>query len=80
MIDVLYHERNALQVDIEAHRSLISPARRLSVEVLQEKFLGCLPMLLNLGWRRVWKARHEVRVSSSKEGKRGRTQIEYLEA
>ena len=43
IICVLYDQRNALNEEIEAHRALISPFRRLPLDVMGEIFAHCLP-------------------------------------
>ncbi|EDR15535.1 uncharacterized protein LACBIDRAFT_302020 [Laccaria bicolor S238N-H82] len=40
---VLNHQRHALSKEIEAHRALISPFRRLPLEIMAEIFSHCLP-------------------------------------
>ena len=42
MLD-LYLQRHALSEEIEAHRALISPFRRLPLEIMGEIFAHCLP-------------------------------------
>ena len=42
-IGVLYDQRRALSEDIEAHRALISPFRRLPLDVVGEIFAHCFP-------------------------------------
>ncbi|EDR04257.1 uncharacterized protein LACBIDRAFT_304790 [Laccaria bicolor S238N-H82] len=43
ILDELRHERCALSDEIEAHRALISPIRRIPFDVLGEIFVHCLP-------------------------------------
>ncbi|KAJ7765087.1 hypothetical protein DFH07DRAFT_1059019 [Mycena maculata] len=42
-IDKLIEERDSLVANVEAHRALISPARRLPLDIIQEIFVACLP-------------------------------------
>ncbi|KAJ6594646.1 hypothetical protein B0H19DRAFT_908650, partial [Mycena capillaripes] len=42
-IDKLAEERESLGAYVEAHRALISPVRRLPLDIIQEIFLACLP-------------------------------------
>ncbi|KAJ7162264.1 hypothetical protein C8R46DRAFT_1104046, partial [Mycena filopes] len=42
-IDKLKETRNSLEVFVEAHTALISPARRLPLDLIQEIFIACLP-------------------------------------
>ncbi|KAJ7252151.1 hypothetical protein B0H12DRAFT_961513, partial [Mycena haematopus] len=42
-IDKLTEERTSLRAYVDAHRALISPVRRLPLDVLQEIFVACLP-------------------------------------
>ncbi|KAJ7875676.1 hypothetical protein B0H13DRAFT_1006898 [Mycena leptocephala] len=42
-IDKLRAERESLGADVKAHRALISPVRRLPLDIIQEIFIACLP-------------------------------------
>ncbi|KAJ7019195.1 hypothetical protein C8F04DRAFT_975995, partial [Mycena alexandri] len=42
-IDKLTEERVAVSIYVDAHRALVSPVRRLPLEILQEIFVACLP-------------------------------------
>ncbi|KAJ7865781.1 hypothetical protein B0H13DRAFT_2281522 [Mycena leptocephala] len=42
-IDKLRAERESLGADVKAHRALISPVRRLPLDIIQEVFVACLP-------------------------------------
>ncbi|KAJ7762535.1 hypothetical protein B0H16DRAFT_1529133, partial [Mycena metata] len=42
-IDELTEERVAVSTYVDAHRALISPVRRLPLDILQEIFMACLP-------------------------------------
>ncbi|KAJ7913904.1 hypothetical protein B0H13DRAFT_2003971 [Mycena leptocephala] len=42
-IDELARERRGLRAYVEAHQALISPFRRLPVDLIQEIFLACMP-------------------------------------
>ncbi|KAF7376874.1 hypothetical protein MSAN_00105000 [Mycena sanguinolenta] len=42
-IDQLAEERSRVAAYIEAHKALISPVRRLPLDVIQELFVACLP-------------------------------------
>ncbi|KAJ7141085.1 hypothetical protein C8R44DRAFT_762699 [Mycena epipterygia] len=42
-IDKLTEERNRLGAYVEAHKALISPIRRLPLDILQEIFMACIP-------------------------------------
>ncbi|KAF8200068.1 hypothetical protein K438DRAFT_1823155 [Mycena galopus ATCC 62051] len=42
-LDKLAEERDALGAYVDAHRILISPLRRLPVDVIEEIFMACLP-------------------------------------
>ncbi|KAJ7762500.1 hypothetical protein B0H16DRAFT_1529037 [Mycena metata] len=42
-IDELAEERVAVSTYVDAHRALISPVRRLPLDILQEIFVACLP-------------------------------------
>ncbi|KAJ7633437.1 hypothetical protein DFH06DRAFT_1337297 [Mycena polygramma] len=42
-IDKLADERNGLGAFVEAHKALISPFRRLPLDMIQEIFVACLP-------------------------------------
>ncbi|KAJ7913524.1 hypothetical protein B0H13DRAFT_2468593 [Mycena leptocephala] len=42
-IDKLADERETLGVYVEAHKALISPVRRLPLDIIQEIFMACLP-------------------------------------
>ncbi|KAF8138039.1 hypothetical protein K438DRAFT_1537299, partial [Mycena galopus ATCC 62051] len=42
-IDKLAEERDSLGAYVEAHQALISPARRLPLDIVQEIFIACLP-------------------------------------
>ncbi|KAJ6544214.1 hypothetical protein B0H19DRAFT_898859, partial [Mycena capillaripes] len=42
-IDKLAEERNSLSAYVDAHKALISPARRLPLDIIQEIFIACLP-------------------------------------
>ncbi|KAF8133046.1 hypothetical protein K438DRAFT_1739344 [Mycena galopus ATCC 62051] len=42
-IDKLTEERDSLGAYVEAHQALISPARRLPLDIVQEIFIACLP-------------------------------------
>jgi hypothetical protein len=46
-IDKLTEERGSLSTYVEAHRALISPVRRLPLDVIQEIFIACLPVHRN---------------------------------
>ncbi|KAJ7437731.1 hypothetical protein FB451DRAFT_1108058 [Mycena latifolia] len=43
MLDTLADERARLSTYVDAHKALISPARRLPLDILQEIFVACLP-------------------------------------
>ncbi|EDR15537.1 uncharacterized protein LACBIDRAFT_302023 [Laccaria bicolor S238N-H82] len=43
IICALYDQRSALSEEIEAHRALISPFRRLPLDIMEEIFTHCLP-------------------------------------
>ncbi|KAJ7803748.1 hypothetical protein B0H14DRAFT_2527679 [Mycena olivaceomarginata] len=42
-IDKLAEERDGLGIYVDAHKALISPARRLPLDIVQEIFVACLP-------------------------------------
>ncbi|KAJ7252148.1 hypothetical protein B0H12DRAFT_1018188, partial [Mycena haematopus] len=42
-IDELTEERTSVRAYVDAHRALLSPARRLPLDVLEEIFVACLP-------------------------------------
>ncbi|KAF8213679.1 hypothetical protein K438DRAFT_1804442 [Mycena galopus ATCC 62051] len=42
-IDKLAEERDGIRAYVEAHKALISPVRRLPLDILQEIFTACLP-------------------------------------
>ncbi|KAJ6557851.1 hypothetical protein B0H19DRAFT_906207, partial [Mycena capillaripes] len=42
-IDKLAEERNSLGAYVAAHKALISPVRRLPLDIIQEIFIACLP-------------------------------------
>ncbi|KAF7376850.1 hypothetical protein MSAN_00102500 [Mycena sanguinolenta] len=42
-IDKLAEERSRVAVYIEAHKALLSPVRRLPLDIIQELFVACLP-------------------------------------
>ncbi|KAJ6594539.1 hypothetical protein B0H19DRAFT_64294 [Mycena capillaripes] len=42
-INKLNEERDALATYVEAHRALISPVRRLPLDIMEEIFMACLP-------------------------------------
>ncbi|KAF8127747.1 hypothetical protein K438DRAFT_1646022 [Mycena galopus ATCC 62051] len=42
-LDKLAQERDALGAYVDAHRILISPLRRLPLDVIEEIFMACLP-------------------------------------
>ncbi|KAJ6501986.1 hypothetical protein C8R45DRAFT_819275, partial [Mycena sanguinolenta] len=42
-MDKLVEERDGLQSYVEAHRALISPVRRLPLDIIQEIFVACIP-------------------------------------
>ncbi|KAJ7762521.1 hypothetical protein B0H16DRAFT_1688121 [Mycena metata] len=42
-IDKLAAERDAVAIFVDAHKALISPARRLPLDIIQEIFIACLP-------------------------------------
>ncbi|KAJ7366565.1 hypothetical protein DFH08DRAFT_728613 [Mycena albidolilacea] len=42
-LDELTEERDTLSAYVEAHKALMSPIRRLPVEIIQDIFLACLP-------------------------------------
>ncbi|KAJ7906828.1 hypothetical protein B0H13DRAFT_1716163 [Mycena leptocephala] len=46
-IDKLRAERESLVADVKAHRALISPVRRLPLDIIQEIFVACLPTQRN---------------------------------
>ncbi|KAJ6456468.1 hypothetical protein C8R45DRAFT_1034563 [Mycena sanguinolenta] len=46
-IDKLSEERNTLCTYVDAHKALISPVRRLPLDIIQEIFLACIPMHRN---------------------------------
>jgi hypothetical protein len=43
VIDQLAEERDRLSAYIDAHKALISPFRRLPIDIVQEIFMACLP-------------------------------------
>ncbi|KAK6996992.1 hypothetical protein R3P38DRAFT_3069123 [Favolaschia claudopus] len=43
VLNKLVDERDALQAHVDAHKALISPVRRLPLDIIQEVFLACLP-------------------------------------
>ncbi|KAJ7354479.1 hypothetical protein DFH08DRAFT_985094 [Mycena albidolilacea] len=46
-IDKLVEERDGLGVYVDAHKALISPARRLPLDIIQEIFVACIPKRRN---------------------------------
>ncbi|KAJ6581969.1 hypothetical protein B0H19DRAFT_893223, partial [Mycena capillaripes] len=42
-IDKLAEERDGLGVFVEGHKALLSPVRRLPLDVIQEIFIACIP-------------------------------------
>ncbi|KAJ7657786.1 hypothetical protein DFH06DRAFT_1197148 [Mycena polygramma] len=46
-IDKLAQERDGLGAFVKAHKALISPVRRLPLDIIQEIFLACLPTYRN---------------------------------
>ncbi|KAF7357905.1 hypothetical protein MVEN_00836800 [Mycena venus] len=42
-LDKLSEERDALSAYVEAHEALVSPIRRLPLDILEEIFMACLP-------------------------------------
>ncbi|KAF8213658.1 hypothetical protein K438DRAFT_1547607, partial [Mycena galopus ATCC 62051] len=42
-IDKLAEERDGIRTYVEAHKALISPVRRLPLDIMQEIFIACLP-------------------------------------
>ncbi|KAJ7252115.1 hypothetical protein B0H12DRAFT_1018260, partial [Mycena haematopus] len=42
-LDKLTEERDALGVYVAAHRALLSPLRRLPLDIIEEIFMACLP-------------------------------------
>ncbi|KAJ7140956.1 hypothetical protein C8R44DRAFT_550119, partial [Mycena epipterygia] len=46
-IDKLTEDRDNLGAYVEAHRALISPVRRLPLDIIQEIFMACIPMHCN---------------------------------
>ncbi|KAJ7615510.1 hypothetical protein FB45DRAFT_935866 [Roridomyces roridus] len=42
-LSTLQDERDGLVTHVEAHRALISPVRRLPLDIIQETFVACLP-------------------------------------
>ncbi|KAJ7762482.1 hypothetical protein B0H16DRAFT_1368650 [Mycena metata] len=42
-IDKLKAERDSVESFVDAHKALISPARRLPLDIIQEIFIACLP-------------------------------------
>ncbi|KAF8177069.1 hypothetical protein K438DRAFT_1845880 [Mycena galopus ATCC 62051] len=46
-IDKLVEERDSLGTYVGAHRALLSPARRLPLDILQEIFIACMPTQRN---------------------------------
>ncbi|KAJ6594624.1 hypothetical protein B0H19DRAFT_907708, partial [Mycena capillaripes] len=42
-IDKLAEERDTLEAYVEGHRALMSPVRRLPLDIIQEIFIACLP-------------------------------------
>ncbi|KAF7336757.1 hypothetical protein MVEN_02110900 [Mycena venus] len=42
-LDKLSEERDALNAYLQAHRALMSPIRRLPLDIIQEIFMACLP-------------------------------------
>ncbi|KAJ6594630.1 hypothetical protein B0H19DRAFT_921280, partial [Mycena capillaripes] len=42
-IDKLSAERDGLGAFVEAHQALISPVRRLPLDIIQEIFVACIP-------------------------------------
>ncbi|KAJ7782570.1 hypothetical protein DFH07DRAFT_727985 [Mycena maculata] len=42
-VDNLTNERESVRADVDAHKALISPARRLPLDVIQEIFMACIP-------------------------------------
>ncbi|TFK30994.1 hypothetical protein BDQ12DRAFT_571226, partial [Crucibulum laeve] len=46
-LEQLTLKRDSLRKSVESHRALISPARRLPGDIIQEIFLRCLPSKSN---------------------------------
>ncbi|KAJ7049963.1 hypothetical protein C8F01DRAFT_1181117 [Mycena amicta] len=46
-LDTLYQKRSGIAKFLEAHKDLVSPIRRLPVDVIQEIFIACLPTQRN---------------------------------
>ncbi|KAJ6594712.1 hypothetical protein B0H19DRAFT_1009754, partial [Mycena capillaripes] len=46
-IDKLAAERDGLSAFVEAHKALISPVRRLPLDIIQEIFVACIPIHRN---------------------------------
>ncbi|KAJ6507352.1 hypothetical protein C8R47DRAFT_91061 [Mycena vitilis] len=46
-IDELVEERDMLNSYVEAHRALVSPIRRLPLDIIEEIFMACLPSSRN---------------------------------
>ncbi|KAJ7019210.1 hypothetical protein C8F04DRAFT_1148441 [Mycena alexandri] len=42
-LDKLAAERDSVEAFVDAHKALISPARRLPLDIIQEVFVACLP-------------------------------------
>ncbi|KAJ7677611.1 hypothetical protein B0H17DRAFT_944665, partial [Mycena rosella] len=42
-LDSLREERGRIEAYVDAHKALISPARRLPFDIIQEIFLACIP-------------------------------------
>ncbi|KAJ7502552.1 hypothetical protein B0H11DRAFT_1989085 [Mycena galericulata] len=42
-IDKLVEQRNSVRVYVDSHRALLSPARRLPIDVIREIFMACIP-------------------------------------
>ncbi|KAJ6506070.1 hypothetical protein DFH09DRAFT_1375142 [Mycena vulgaris] len=57
-LEKLTDERDRFSAHVDAHRALISPARRLPLDIIQEIFTACIPMHRNckhihLDWSRL---------------------------
>ncbi|KAF8200051.1 hypothetical protein K438DRAFT_1823114 [Mycena galopus ATCC 62051] len=74
-LDKLAEERGALSAYVDAHRTLMSPARRLPLDIIEEIFVACLPTnrncvmsaqeaplmrAISLGTPRLWSRLHIV--------------------
>jgi len=49
ILNDMYEQRNGLRHRLESHRALLSPARRLPRDVIEEIFLQCIPVSRNPG-------------------------------